>query len=102
MGVQERMTALADQIRLLTGTGDLLSLGEMAKQTEEANGELSQQAELIQQIQAELDSLSGAGAGGDLFSSRATGENPVFYRGFIQAVTKAEFTSTAVGALQEE
>lgn len=36
------------------------------------------------------------------FSSKATGENPVFYRGYVQAVTKTKFTSTAVGALQEE
>ena len=99
MSVQAKMTALADQIRILAATGELLGLEEMAEQTAEANGEVSRQAELIRQIQLELEGLSGAGE--DLFSSRATGENPVFYRGQVQAVTKFEFRSGAAGELQE-
>lgn len=54
MSVNEKMTAVADEIRTLSGTLDKLSLDEMAVQAKNANNEVDTQDILIEQIKAAI------------------------------------------------
>jgi hypothetical protein len=55
MSVNEKMTALADEIRELSGTTDTKSLDEMKVDVDAANAEIAEQAELIAQIATALE-----------------------------------------------
>lgn len=55
MSVNSKMTALADEIRELSGTTDTKSLDEMKADVDAANAEIAEQAELIAQIATVLE-----------------------------------------------
>lgn len=61
MSVNTKMTALADEIRTLSGTTDKLGLDAMKSNVNEANGEIDDQADLISQIQTALTGKTGGG-----------------------------------------
>lgn len=55
MSVNSKMTALADEIRELSGTTDTKNLDEMRVDVDAANTEIAEQAELIAQITTALE-----------------------------------------------
>ena len=55
MSVNSKMTAIADEIRTLSGTTDTMGLDAMATNLSEANGEVNRQVDLISQIQTALE-----------------------------------------------
>lgn len=61
--VNEKMTALADEIRELSGITSQLSIDAMTDKVDEANAEVNSQANLITQIKNVVDSLPNAGSG---------------------------------------
>lgn len=61
MSVNAKMTALADEVRTLSGATDTLGLDEMASHTREANTEVSEQAEMIQQLKSILQGKAEGG-----------------------------------------
>lgn len=61
MSVNSKMTAIADEVRTLSGATDKLGLDDMATNTHEANAEVDTQEELIQRIKIALQSkVTGA------------------------------------------
>ena len=62
MSVNEKMKAIADEVRELSGTSDALGLDAMAAQISAANAQIGEQAGLIEQI---LSALSGKVVKGD-------------------------------------
>ena len=64
MSVNEKMTALADKIRELSGTTSKKGIEAMTSDVNAANTEVSEQTDLITQILAKVDSLPEAGSGG--------------------------------------
>ena len=62
MSVNEKMTAIANEVRTLSGATDKLNLDEMASHTKDANAEVHTQENLIRQI---ATALQGKTAGGD-------------------------------------
>ena len=61
--VKSKMTAIADEIRTLSGTTSSLGLDAMATHVGEANDEISSQVELLAQV---ISALDGKAAGSDL------------------------------------
>ena len=61
MSVNEKMTAIANEVRTLSGVSDKLGLDEMASHTKDANTEVDTQKDLIQQI---AEALQGKAAPG--------------------------------------
>ena len=61
MSVNAKMTALADEVRTLSGATDKLGLDKMASHTREANTEVSEQAEMIQQLKSILQGKAEGG-----------------------------------------
>lgn len=63
MSVNSKMTALADEIRELSGTSEALGLDAMANHISETNTEVATQADLIAQIQVAVNSLPEVSSG---------------------------------------
>jgi hypothetical protein len=61
--VNEKMTALADEIRELSGTTTKKSIDAMTSDVDAANTEISEQMELIAQISTALEGKAGGGGG---------------------------------------
>lgn len=57
--VNSKMTALADEIRELSGATDTKSLDEMKVDVDAANAEIAEQTELLEQIAAALEGKAG-------------------------------------------
>lgn len=70
MSVNTKMTAIADEIRVLSGATDPLGLDEMATHVEDANTEITEQEDLLGQIVAAL-----VGKSADIDTSDATAES---------------------------
>lgn len=72
MSVNSKMTALADKIRVLSGTEDAMGLDDMATNVGNANTEVDSQADLIAQIKSTIDNLPEAGSSGNSFPYTVT------------------------------
>ena len=59
MSVNSKMTALANEIRELSGTSAPLGLDAMIAHTGEVNNEVETQADLLEQIMTVLESKTG-------------------------------------------
>ena len=75
MSVNSKMTALADEIRELSGTTDVMGLDVMATHVGEANDEVDSQAELIAQIKSALVGKGTCGVTLPTLSNPATSDN---------------------------
>ena len=65
MSVNSKMTALADEIRVLSGTTEAMGIDAMKTHVGEANEEVGSQANLIAQIITALDGKASDGGSGD-------------------------------------
>lgn len=61
MSVNEKMTAIANEVRTLSGVSDKLGLDEMASHTKDANTEVDTQKDLIHQIAEALQGKAAVG-----------------------------------------
>ena len=59
----ESVEAIADEVRELSGTTDLMGLTAIKSHVEEANSEINSQAELLGQIITALDGKAAGGSG---------------------------------------
>lgn len=64
--VNEKMTALADEIRELSGTTASKSIDAMTSDVDAANAEIAEQTELLEQIATALEGKAGGGSGEDV------------------------------------
>lgn len=72
--VNEKMTAIADEIRTLSGTTGTMGLDAMASHVGEANDEVDNQVELLAQAVAALEGKA-SGSGEDLDAELTTQES---------------------------
>lgn len=63
ISVKTKMTAIADEIRVLSGTTGAMGLDAMASNVGEANGKVTTQVDLIEQIQTALEGKTAVGGG---------------------------------------
>ena len=86
--VNEKMTALADEIRELSGTTTTKSIDTMTSDIDAANTKIAEQTDLIAQIKNVVDNLPEAGSGGNNVSEKCTvnfnfsyasGSNHIYY-----------------------
>lgn len=64
MALIEKITSIADEVRELSGTTELMGLTAIASNVGEANSEINNQAELLAQIISALDGKAAGGSGG--------------------------------------
>lgn len=64
--VNEKMTTLANEVRELSGSTELLSIDEMTTNVSDVNDEVNSQTDLIAQIKDVVDTLPEAGDGGEM------------------------------------
>jgi hypothetical protein len=107
--VNEKMTAIADEIRTLSGTTGAMGLDAMASNVGEANGKVTTQVDLIEQIQTalegkatgagkELPELTNPGSAADLLAGKQLIDgNGNIVEGTI--ATKTSSNLTASGAI---
>jgi polyhydroxyalkanoate synthesis regulator phasin len=90
MDVNSKMTALADEIRELSGTTTTKSIDTMTADVDAANAEITEQSELLEQIVIALENKAAGGSGEDV-----TEETTAY-------TTKINQLETAVTALENE
>lgn len=64
MSVNSKMTALADQVRTLSGGTGVLGIDAMTNAVKGGNDEIGSQTDIIAQISAALDGKAAGGSGG--------------------------------------
>ena len=64
MSVNNKMTAIADEIRDLSGVTDMLDLNEMASHVDGANAKIVEQETIIADMNEVLDNLGATNVGG--------------------------------------
>ena len=64
MSINSKMTAIADKIRVLSGTTGAMGLDAMANHVGEANTNVSTEADLIAQISSALEGKAAGGGSG--------------------------------------
>ena len=74
MSVKEKMTAIADPLREISGTSVLMSLDDMATRAQEAADETDTQADLISQIVVALSGKGTSEEGGNVLLQSKTAE----------------------------
>ena len=89
--VNSKMTALADEVRELSGATEALSIDEMTTNVGEANDEVDTQMSLIAQLAIELEGKAGGGGSNEDVTTE-TNE-------YTEKITQLE---TAVTALETE
>ena len=72
MSVNTKMTAIADEIRTLSGTTEAMGLDAMATNVGNANSEVDNQADLISQIVTALEGKAVGGPGGNIETCAVT------------------------------
>lgn len=87
MSVNEKMTALADEVRELSGTESAKSIDAMTSDIDAANTEINEQAGLIEQIVTVLENKAagGGGSGGDAQIKTCTVTISTTYYGVSEA-----------------
>lgn len=66
MNVNSKMTALADEIRELSGTEEAMGLDAMTNYVDEANTDVATEADLIEQISVALESKANGSRNGGI------------------------------------
>lgn len=70
--INEKMTALADEVRELSGVTTPLSIDNMTTEVSDANAEISEQMDLIAQISTALEGKASGGSGGSIETCTVT------------------------------
>jgi hypothetical protein len=91
MSVNEKMTALADEVRALSGITDVMSIDAMTTNVSDANTEVNTQVDLITQIQTALEGKASGGGSAIKIQVNNQSTQPVYYAG----VDKQTYTITA-------
>lgn len=78
MSVNEKMTAIANEVRTLSGTATKLNLDEMASHTNAANNEVNTQEDLIQQIKTALQGKTAVGDAEPVIEALEVTENGTY------------------------
>lgn len=78
MSVNEKMTAIANEVRTLSGVSDKLGLDEMASHTKDANTEVDTQKDLIQQIAEALQGKAALGEAKPIIAPLEVTENGTY------------------------
>jgi len=72
MSVNSKLTAIADEIRVLSGTEEAMGLDAMATHVQAANNEIELQSGLLVELEAVLNGKAAGGAESELVSQSKT------------------------------
>lgn len=78
MSVNEKMTAIANEVRILSGVSGKLGLDALASHTKDANAEVDMQDALIQQIAVALQDKAAAGEAEPIIEPLEVTENGTY------------------------
>lgn len=103
--VNEKMTALADEIRTLSGTTTTKSIDAMTSDVNVVNAEIAEQAELLEQIATALEGKAG-GSGGAIETCMMTlssevGDATFYYTDENMTVQQISTSNASVTAAKD-
>lgn len=93
MSVNSKMTAIADEIRELSGTTGAMGLDAMATHIGEANTEIDSQVELLAQAVATLEGKAASSADTSVEDSLIAGDICVYENDRVTTIRQAAFAS---------